>query len=259
MGIVRSGDLVIRDLGYFVLDVFKQLTNARVFYLSRLKHGVSLFSITGEALCLSKLLSGKHLLDIKVLCGSEERLQVRLVAIKLDEQQTAERIRKAKKDRDKRLNHSNDYYFLLGYVIFITNVDQDIWQTAQVAQAYRCRWNVEILFKSWKSGLKACRLIPLARTNTDRVESYLYMMMLYLSWFHLMVFAPLRWAVFRDTGKHLSIIKAALWAANNISWFFTGCNQTIEREIKHYCTYDKRKGRQNAMEKLHSFLQLSLG
>lgn len=259
LGIVRAGDLVIRDLGYFVLDVFKQLGNAGVFYLSRLKHGVYLFSITGEAICLPKLLSGKNVLDIKVLCGSKERLQVRLVAIKLDEQQAAERIRKAKNDRDKRLNHSSDYYFLLGYVIFITNVEQGTWQTVQVAQAYRCRWNVEILFKSWKSGLRACRLIPLARTNTDRVESYLYMMMLYISWFHLMIFAPLRWAVHKNTGRHLSIIKAALWAVNNISWFFNGCNQTMEREIKHYCTYDKRKDRLNAMEKIHSFLQISLG
>ena len=259
LNIVHSGDLVIRDLGYFVLDVFKQLNNAGVFYLSRLKHGVALFSMAGEAICLPKLLSGKNIVDIKVFCGSKERLPVRLVAIKLDEQQTAERVRKAKNDRDKRLNHSSDYYFLLGYVIFITNVNDDTWQAVQVAQAYRCRWNVEILFKSWKSGLRACRLIPQARTNTDRVEGYLYMMMLYLSWFHLMIFVPLRWAVYKDTGRHLSIIKAALWAANNISWFFKGCTQTIEREIKYYCTYDKRKDRLNAMEKMDSLLQISLG
>jgi hypothetical protein len=258
LGIACSGDLVIRDLGYFVLDVFSKLTKANIFYLSRLKHGVYLFSISGEAICLRKLLSGKNTLDIKVLCGSKERLPVRLVAIKLDEQQTAERIRKAKSDRDKRLNHSSDYYFLLGYVIFITNVDKGTWQTAQVAQAYRCRWNVEILFKSWKSGLRVHTLIPQARINTDRVESYLYMMMLYVSWFHLMIFAPLRWAVFKDNGRHLSIIKAAVWAINNIHWFFTGCNKAMEQEIKYYCMYDKRKKRQNAMEKVLPFVQLSL-
>jgi hypothetical protein len=254
----RGGDLVIRDLGYFVLDVFSRLTKAKIFYLSRLKHGVYLFSLSGEALCLRKLLSGKNMLDVQVLCGSKERLQVRLVAIKLDEQQAAERIRKAKNDRDKRLNHSSDYYFLLGYVIFITNVGEDTWQTEQVAQAYRCRWNVEILFKSWKSGLRVHTLIPQATVKTDRVESYLYMMMLYLSWFHLLIFAPLRWAVYKDTGRHLSIIKAALWAVTNINWFFIGCNQAIKQEIKYYCIYDKRKKRKNAMEKLMPFTQLTL-
>jgi len=197
--------------------------------------------------------------DIGVLCGSEERLPVRLIAIKLDQEQTTERIRKAKKDRDKRLNHSSEYYFLLGYVIFITNVGQDIWQAAQAAEAYRCRWNIEILFKSWKSGLKAGRHIPQATKHTERVESYLYMMLLYLSWFHLQVFVPLRWAVNNETGRHLSIIKAALWAVNNIDWFFTGCSQNIIRDIKYHCLYDKRNKRENASQKLGAFLEKPLG
>jgi hypothetical protein len=208
---------------------------------------------------LKKLLAGKNILDAKVLCGAKERLRVRLVAIKLDEQQAAERIRKAKNDRDKRLNHDDDYYFLLGYVVFITNVGDDIWQATQVAQAYRCRWNVEILFKSWKSGLKADGRIPDARTKTERVESYLYILLLYLSWFHRLVFAPLRWAVYKETGRHLSIIKAALWVANNIDWFFTGCSPKMKKEIKYYCLYDKRKDRDNAMQKLEVFFQNSLG
>jgi hypothetical protein len=217
------------------------------------------FSLNGETICLPKLLAGKNILDITVLCGNEDRLQVRLVAIKLDEGQTAERIRKAKNDRDKRLNHSSDYYFLLGYVIFITNVGEDIWQAAQVALAYRCRWNIEILFKSWKSGLRAGGHIPQAKVNTNRVESYLYMMLLYLSWFHLLVFNPLRWAVYAETGRHLSIIKTALWATNHIDWFFTGCSQKMIRDIKYHCLYDRRKDRDNAMQKLDVFLKQSLG
>ena len=196
---------------------------------------------------------------MQVLCGTEERLQVRLVAIKLDETQTAERIRKAKNDRDKRYNHSDEYYFLLGYIVFITNVSQDIWQAPEVAQAYRCRWNIEILFKSWKSGLCAGRNIPLAKEHTERVESYLYMMLLYLCWFHRLVFTPLRWAVYKQTGRHLSIIKAALWAVNNMDWFFTGCTEKMIRDIKYYCIYDSRKDRVNAMQKLEAFLNPPLG
>jgi hypothetical protein len=47
LGIARAGDLVIRDLGYFVLKVFTKMTEEGVFYLSRLKHGVTLFSPKG--------------------------------------------------------------------------------------------------------------------------------------------------------------------------------------------------------------------
>lgn len=197
-------------------------------------------------------------MDIRVLCGSKELLPVRLIAIKLNEGQTAERIRKAKKDRDKRLNHGKDYYFLLGYVIFITNVDEDTWQATQAGQAYRCRWNIEILFKSWKSGLKAGKNIPAARECTERVESYLYLMLLYLTWFHLLVFTPLRWAVYEETGRHLSIIKAALWAVNNMDWFFEGYSHKMMCHIKYYCIYDSRKDRDNAMQKLEAFLHQSL-
>ena len=56
----KAGDLVIRDLGYFVLKVFKQLADAKIYFLSRWRYGVKLYDITsGEELCLEKLLHRK--------------------------------------------------------------------------------------------------------------------------------------------------------------------------------------------------------
>ncbi len=86
-----------------------------------------------------------------MLCGKDKKLKVRLVAIKLSHEQAAQRKRKAKQDRDRRLNHSKGYYELLGYIIFITTVTEQIWNEQQVAAAYRVRWNIEIQFKSWKA------------------------------------------------------------------------------------------------------------
>lgn len=250
----RAGDLVIRDLGYFVLDIFGQMQDAGIYFLSRWKYGVCLYDlVSGGAINLLNLLKGKTWVDCQVLCGAQ-KLKVRLVAIKIPEARAAERRRKAKHDRDKRLHHSKDYYKLLGYVIFITTVEDTVWDYRQVAEAYRVRWNIEILFKSWKSGFHIEHLIPEARTNTERVESILYLMLIYIAWFQLLVFAPLQWSVREQHGKHLSIIKAAkLIKASSMNWMDEALSKNLKKEITYYCCYDTRHDRINAAMRLEQF------
>ena len=152
INIAHPGDLVIRDLGYFVYEAFKELHRLRIDFLSRLMPRVNLFDVqTLEKINLCQMLKNKSFLDKEVLCSTDKDLQVRLVAIKLSTEQANARRRKARKNRDKRSNYNKEYYDLLGYIIFITSVDKNIWDYKQVAQAYRVRWNIEILFKSWKS------------------------------------------------------------------------------------------------------------
>ena len=252
----KSGDLVIRDLGYFVLNVFHQMITAKIYFLSRWKYGLQLYHHrTGEAINLAQLLNGRTWLDQEVICGKENAVKVRLVAMKLSAEQTNERIRKAKHDRDRRLNHSQDYYILLGYVIFITNVEIEKWDSKQVADAYRIRWNIEILFKSWKSGFRLEHLIPEARTNTARVESILYLMLIYIAWFQLLIYAPLRWQVYNKTGKHLSIIKVAkLIKSKQMDWMKNEISKALKREITYCCCYEKRQDRINEEMFLQQFL-----
>jgi len=83
----------------------------------------------------------------------KQRLPVRLVMIPLSAAQAAERIRKARNDRDKRLNHSKIYYKWLHYAVFITNIEQEVWTAQQVAEAYKMRWQIEIIFNHGKVDL----------------------------------------------------------------------------------------------------------
>jgi Transposase DDE domain len=39
----------------------------------------------------------------------------------------------------------------LTWNLFITNVPQTIWQPQTVLRVYPIRWQVELIFKSWKS------------------------------------------------------------------------------------------------------------
>jgi DDE family transposase len=254
--IAKAGDMVIRDLGYFVLRVFGEMNERGIFFVSRLRYGVKLYDpITGKQTNLPKLLRNKSWLDINVLCGKAEKVPVRLVAVKLPPEQASERKRKAKLDRDKRLNHSKEYYYLLGYAIFITNVDEQTWNHTQVAEAYRLRWNIEIIFKSWKSGFGIETKIPEARTHTERIEGVLYLMLLYIAWFHMKVFAPL-YKYVQTKGKQLSIIKLAAWVRPDLlKWIHGDITKKEKKAIVQYCCYEKRTDRLNVVQRLQQFNQ----
>jgi len=176
-----------------------------------------------------------------------------MIAIKLSPEQVNSRVRKARKNRDKRITYSKEYYQLLNYIIFITNVDEKVWDYKQVAQAYRVRWNIEILFKSWKSGFHIQDMLPEARKHTERVESVLYLMLIYITWFQILIYIPLRWDK-KTFGKQLSILKLATLVNSNLITYLTDTiDLKTKKEIVYHCCYDKRLDRLNASERLEKF------
>lgn len=248
LDIACRGDLIIRDLGYSVLSVFKQMDEAGIFFLSRLKYNTGLTdSLTGKPFELSKALRGQKVMDKWVLCGKDHQVKVRLVAIKLSDEQAAERRRKARKDRDRRLNHSKEYYELLGYLFFITNVGEDIWDTQQVAQVYRTRWDIEILFKSWKSGMNMKHFIPKDTHRTEKTEGTLYLIMLYALWFQTLIYIPVKEYAQKD---QISIIKLARIAMFKQQQWMSNTSPSLIKEITKYAKYDIRHDRVNAQQQL---------
>jgi len=253
--IARTGDLVIRDMGYFVMDVFERMIEAKIFFLSRLRYGLCIYDIkSGGKHDLIKILKGKSFIDLQIICGREHGLRVRLIAIKLPEAQANERRRKAKLNKQKGINHNKEYYALLDYCLFITTVSEDIWSYRQVAEAYRVRWNIEIVFKSWKSGLQLDKLIPKAITKTERVESFLYLMMIYIVLFQLSIWVPLK-AKMNKIKTPISILKLTKWALiNPLDWINNGLSTNMEKEILYYCRYETRR-RNNAQDRLETIFK----
>ena len=253
--VARAGDLVIRDLGYFVLQVFKQMNSKGIYFLSRCRYGVGFYQIDSrKQIPLQKLLRGKRYIDTEVICGKTEQLKVRLVALKLNESIAAQRRRKAKQDRDKRLNHTKQYYQLLGYAIFITNVEKEVWDHQQIAEAYRVRWNIETLFKSWKSCFHIEQMIPEDRVHVLRTESVLYLLLLYISWYEMIVYIPLSYSAQQNQTICLSRIKVANMMIKKIMDWITGTLSTgMKRELFYYCCYNKRKDRANAKQFLQQW------
>lgn len=175
--ILKKGDLVIRDMGYFVLASFRKIIEKGANYISLYKHAVSILDVkTHEQICLGKILKKKKQIKMQVLLGAKEHLPCTLFAIKVSDKIANARRRKAKKDRDKRKKYTADRLELLGWDIFICSMN-DI-EAKEIQEIYSTRWHIEIIFKSWKSGLKLEANIPKQLKYVCMAEAVIYLQLI---------------------------------------------------------------------------------
>lgn len=88
-----------------------------------------------------------------------KRLSVRLIAVVLpDEQAEALRRQKQRQARDKGRTLSEQALFLAGFHLLVTTLPEKSWPVALVLELYRCRWQIELLFKRIKQVLDTHRL-----------------------------------------------------------------------------------------------------
>lgn len=242
---VKKDDLVIRDLGYFAIDTFKKLIEKQVHFLSRLKYGVTLYNEQGEQIVLKKLLRKGKLVDKWVWMGAKKQVKVRLVMVPIPAAQAAERKRKARHDRDRRINHSKEYYQWLEFGVYTTTVGSDIWTAQDVAQAYKVRWQIEIIFKSWKSGFHLQKIFHEGCKNEHRVKVSIYLMLLFMCLFMQRIFVHYKNEIEKRMDKQISLIKLSKFFASHAIEIFSMTTVRLNELIGRYCCYEKRSDRLN--------------
>lgn len=179
--VLRTGDLVLRDLGYFVVKSLEQIQQAGAFFLSRLRLDTSLWETDGQKpLDLLKELRHHGQLDLEVRLGLEHKLAVRLVAVKLPAAVAAERRRRDRQNRDRRCQPNARHLALLDWAIFITNVPREKMSARTVAQVYGLRWRVETIFKAWKSHF---RLTQVPCGGAAALEAMIYARLIFVTVF----------------------------------------------------------------------------
>ena len=149
-----TGSLSIFDLGYFSLDRFERVEQAKGYWLSRLQHGTTVRDAGGNPVALRKFL-GKHakrgIVDAHVQLG-EKRLPCRLLAVRVSPEIAARRRQKIReKARDHGREASQEYLDLQEWTLFVTNCPLSLLRWKEVVVLYRARWQIERLFKLWKS------------------------------------------------------------------------------------------------------------
>lgn len=242
--LVQPGDLIIRDLGYFVLKVLEQIGLKGAFFLSRYRHGVSVLDSKSDLLLdLASHLRPGQSLDRHVFLGAE-RVAVRLVAHPVPEAVANERRRKARANRDGRCVPSKDKLYLLGWNIFVTNVPAEVWPLKAIQPIYRLRWRIEIIFKAWKSHLRLrelnCRTPDLLRLSL--MTKLLFCIAVYRCCDALELMG--------EAGRHVSLLRLARILGQCACWFAATClgisvAHWLEWHLRHHLFYETRKDRKN--------------
>lgn len=250
---LQERDLLIRDLGYFVIEAFEQMVSKGIYFLSRLRYGINLYDRQANRLDMKKIVRRKKQVDMLVYMGEKKKVPVRLIMIPLPAERVAERIRKAKQDRDRRLNHCKAYYDYLHFSVYITTIEENIWTAQQIAKAYNIRWQIEIIFKSWKTGLNLQSILHEKCTNIYRVQTSIYLLLLFIVLCMNKIYLPYKQSLEKQYYKQLSLLKLIQFIAQNIMEIIGHCSIMYQKLLPQHCCYDKRKDRCNMADLVNQF------
>lgn len=207
--VVQAGTLILLDLGYFCLDAYAAIMKAQAYYLSRYLYPTALLTPAGERIDVVKWLRAEHQdsLDLPVLlgCRPKHRLPCRLIAVRAPAEVVEERRRKAiLKARQHHKVLTAEYLDLLAWSLFVTNVPVQLLSRDQVVLLYHVRWQIELLFKLWKSyaGLNA-----IGPWRSERILTELYAKMIACVLFQFLLI-PLRIPDDKWAGRELSPVQA---------------------------------------------------
>ena len=181
---ISPDSLVIRDLGYFSLDGFKAIEDSKSFFLSRLQPRSALFECKDESYIrfdMDKLLRRMKKYKLQYIeeylyLSHEHKLPVRVCFSLVPKSVREQRLRdREKTNKGRGWKPSKEYDVWTWFNAYITNADSVRIPASIIPEIYRYRWQIELVFKTWKSNY---HLEKMKSMKTERMECYLYSLIL---------------------------------------------------------------------------------
>jgi Transposase DDE domain len=151
-----ADSLYLVDLGFFSLERLQQIVAQQAFFLSRLQAQTTVFTADGERWDDLAALVTQHdtgaVIDLPITLGVRHRLNARLIAVRVPQEVADQRRRRLRAEAARRgQTVSASRLALAAWTIFITNAPAARLAGAAVLVVARARWQIELLFKLWKS------------------------------------------------------------------------------------------------------------
>lgn len=150
----EPGELRVTDLGYFNLNAFTSIHNQKAYFLSRVQMDTKLFTTSGALIDLEWLKQQPAgLIEIPITMGVKHRLPCRLIAFRVPEEQANRRKQKRREVSLRKRKREPNAVALqwCEWNLLVTNAPEEIMSASEAIILYRARWQVELLFKRWKS------------------------------------------------------------------------------------------------------------
>lgn len=209
---IQENDLFLRDLGYCTIKFLNMVNSGNAFFVSRLSPQSNIYpdQQSNDSLdarnCLNKL--KKHnleFMEVQAYIGKKERIPVRVVISLADAETYKKRLRKTSKQAKSAGNNVSDHFKTRAQLnIMVTNVPAAILNAENIRKVYAIRWQIELLFKVWKSQVTINEFT--ATSNINRFECQLYGKLIWII-LNLYIFNRLQHKVYESIGVLCSVWK----------------------------------------------------
>ena len=148
-----AGALRLADLGFFSMESLEQMQQQGVFWLSRVQVETRLVDETGQVWTVASFLKRQtaDAIDVPMALGVKHRLPCRVLALRVPATVVAKRRRRLRKRPGRRGRLHADRLALTEWNFYVTNIPAEMLSVHEAWILARCRWQIELLFKLWKS------------------------------------------------------------------------------------------------------------
>jgi len=262
--LVNKTDLLLIDQGYFKLTTFNAIMAKGAFFVTRLFIGITLEDAQTRGLIdlgtvLRQAPVQTYERQVRMGQGANQTRSCRLVCLRVNAQVANARRRRFKAHaRRQGRTGSQRHLALCDWTLLITNVPEKWLPLDMVRALYTLRWQIELLFKQFKSIL---RVHQSATGNEHRLRCELYGKLIVAVWVHRL-HAVANTALWNAVRQEISLAKlykrlqerAFLLAQLMVSSWAQAMgylSQELEKVLRH-CRKHRQRSRMTTLEMLEA-------
>jgi hypothetical protein len=184
---IQKNDLCIRDLGYVTMPYLKGVIKEGAFFLNRLPPTLGVYHVKNGKLQpvdwekVHSLMQRCHLphLALDVFLDKKMTVKTRMIIQAVPGQIAQKRVKDATiaGKRKDGYTPTKQYRIKSHYNIYITNAPEEMISLSKVPLFYRLRWQIELIFKTWKS---LASIDKVKQIKKERFECQLYAKLIWI-------------------------------------------------------------------------------